>query len=108
MGYQVILLTISPSVRLGLEPLVVTHSNILARKKMLVVFRGTAMYRGHTFRLCCVYVHTRVDVDRVRGGGGGGVFFFTADQAGQSAVDLGTEPRFGLPTRCLPSLTFTL
>jgi len=33
---------------------------------------------------------------------------FIADQAGQSAVGLGTEPCLGLLTRCLLSLTFTL
>jgi len=33
---------------------------------------------------------------------------FTADQAGQSAVGLGTEPCLGPLTRCLLSLNFTL
>jgi hypothetical protein len=49
------------------------------------------------------FSYTLITKQRGRGG-----VFFTADQAGQSAVGLGTEPRLGLLTRYLLSLTFTL
>jgi hypothetical protein len=67
---QVILLpTVSLSVHLGLQPLVVNHGHILAWKKISVLsfvrrpswrVDGTAMSRGHSIFLCCVYVRTHV------------------------------------------------
>jgi hypothetical protein len=41
-------------------------------------------------------------------GGGGGVYSQLTKSVSQSAVDLGTEPRQGLTTRCLLSLNFAL
>jgi hypothetical protein len=66
---QVILLLVSRSVLLGLEPLIVTYGNILAWKEISVLFTvgrpswrvdGTAMYRGHSLCLCHMYGHTLV------------------------------------------------
>jgi hypothetical protein len=68
MAVQVtLLLTISRSVHLGLEPLILTHGHILAWKNFSVLFLvgrlswrvdGAAMCKGHSLHLCHVYIHT--------------------------------------------------